>query len=315
MPDFIPVFTSPEGQSEVMSAHQAVMQKWPAPYEELTIHTSFGETHVIANGSPDATPVVLLHALLATAMSWYRNVETLGQSYRVYSVDIIGEANKSRPVKPITSLDDFLQWFTELIDGLGIQTLYLVGNSYGGFTGAYYAMKLPDRVRKLVLIGPAATIYAMMPFNLHMFLPKAMFMFFPKLPGIKRIMRWSNNWIHKGLPPDPLWEPLFYRLMVYGGLINQVFPRVYTREEFAQIRAQVLFLFGEKEAIYNNLKSAVRAAHELVPNAEIEMIPNAHHVTALAQPDLVNRRLLQFFASVEQDEGQSNENLAALEVI
>jgi pimeloyl-ACP methyl ester carboxylesterase len=311
----ISVFTSPEGQANVMSAYQAVMQTWPVPYEELTIQTSFGETHVIANGSLDAPPVVLLHALLATAMSWYRNVETLSQSYRVYAVDIVGEGNKSRPVKPITSLDDFLQWFTELIDGLRIQTLYLVGNSYGGFTGAYYAMKLPDRVRKLVLIGPAATIYAMMPFNLHMFLPKAMYMFFPKLPGIKQIMRWSTHWMHQGLPPDPLWEPLFYRLLVYGGLINQVFPRVYTQEEFAQIRAQVLFLFGQKEAVYNNLKSALRAAQELVPQAEIEMIPNAHHIAALAQPEIVDQRILNFFASVEQDEQGANEDLVVMETM
>ena len=315
MSDSILVFTSPEGQAEVMSAYQAVMEEWPVPYEELTIHTSFGETHVIVNGPQDGPPVVLLHALLATAMSWYRNVETLSQTYRVYTVDIIGEGNKSRPVKPITSLDDFLQWFTELIDGLGIKTLYLVGNSYGGFTGAYYAMKLPDRVRKLVLIGPAATIYAMMPFHLHMFLPKAMYMFFPKLPGIKRVMRWSNHWMYKGLQPDPLWGPLFYRLMVYGGLINQVFPRVYAKEEFARMRSQVLFLFGEKEAIYNNLKSAVRAARELSPHAEIEMIPEAHHVTALAQPDIVNRRLIKFFGPVEQDERRSTEDLAALEIL
>jgi pimeloyl-ACP methyl ester carboxylesterase len=308
MPDSIQVFTSPEGQSEVLCAYQAVMEKWPAPYEELTIHTSFGETHVIANGPLDGPPIVLLHALLATAMSWYQNVETLSQSYRVYSVDIVGEGNKSRPIKPITSLDDFLQWFTELIDALEIKTLYLVGNSYGGFTGAYYAMKLPDRVRKLILIGPAATIYAMMPFNLHMFLPKGMYMFLPKLPGIKRIMRWSSHWMHKDLPPDPLWEPLFYRLLVYGGLINQVFPRVYTKEEFAQIQSKVLFLFGEKEAIYNNLKSAVRAAQELVPQAEIQMIPDAHHITALSQPHIVNQRMLSFFAPAEQDERRYKEN-------
>jgi pimeloyl-ACP methyl ester carboxylesterase len=315
MSDPISVFTSPEGQMEVMSAYQAVMEKWPVPYDELTIQTSFGETHVIANGPLDAPPVVLLHALLATAMSWYRNVETLSQFYRVYSVDIVGEGNKSRPVKPITSLDDFLQWFTELIDGLGIKTLYLVGNSYGGFTSAYYAMKLPDRVRKLVLIGPAATIYAMMPFNLHMFLPKAMYMFFPKLPGIKRVMRWSNHWMYKGLPADLLWGTLFYRLMVFGGLINQVFPRVYTKEELAQIQAQVLFLFGEKEAIYNNLNSAVHAARELLPSAEIETIPEAHHVTALSQPDVVNQRMLRFFAPVGQSEQSSVESPAALETM
>jgi pimeloyl-ACP methyl ester carboxylesterase len=79
--------------------------------------------------------------------------------------------------------------------------MYLVG-TYGGFTGAYYAMKLPERIRKLVLIGPAATISPMRPFMLHMFIPKAMYMFFPKLPGLKRTMHRSMAWMHR-LPYDP----------------------------------------------------------------------------------------------------------------
>jgi pimeloyl-ACP methyl ester carboxylesterase len=295
MSAFIPMFTSPQGESEVMNIYQAIMKKWMVPYKELTISTSFGETHVIASGPEDAPPVVLLHALLASAMSWYRNVDALSQSYRVYAVDVIGEGNKSRPIKPITSLDDFLQWFTEVIDGLGIDTLYLAGNSYGGFTGAYYAMKLPERIRKLVLIGPAATIYKMRPFYTHMFIPKAIYGFFPKVPGVKRVMHNSVDWMHKGLPRDPLWEPFFYNSMVYGGLINQVFPRMYSKEEFAQIKAKVLLMLGEQEAIYNNLQSSIRSARDLIPNVQVEMIPAAHHVTAVANPEKVNQRLLQFF--------------------
>jgi pimeloyl-ACP methyl ester carboxylesterase len=290
------MFTSPQGETEVMSMYEAIMKQWIVPYEELTISTSFGETHVIASGPEDAQPVVLLHALLASAMSWYRNVEALSQSYRVYAIDVIGEGNKSRPVKPITSLDDFLYWFTEVIDGLGIDTLYLVGNSYGGFTGAYYAMKLPERIRKLVLIGPTATISPMQPFYTHMFIPKAMYGFFPNLPGRKRVMHNSVDWMHKGLPRDPLWEPLFYASMVYGGLINQVFPRVYSKEEFAQVKAKVLLLLGEEEAIYNNLGFAVRSARELIPKLKVEMIPAAHHVATVANPEKVNQKLLEFFA-------------------
>jgi pimeloyl-ACP methyl ester carboxylesterase len=296
MKNFIPVFTSPDGETEVMCAYQAIIDKWPVAYQDLTISTSFGKTHIVASGPDDAPPVVLLHALLATATSWYRNVEALSQSYRVYAVDVIGEGNKSRPIKPIKSMDDFLHWFIELIDGLGIDTLYLVGNSYGGFTGAYYAMKLPQRIRKLVLIGPAATIYAMRPFYMHMFIPKAIYGFFPQLPGMERVMHSSVGWMHNGLPRDPLWEPVFYRSMIYGGLINQVFPRVYSKEEFAQIQVDVLLILGEKEAIYNDLQSAVRSAQQLIPNVEVVLIPEAHHVAAVANPEKVNQQLLRFFA-------------------
>ena len=55
-----------------------------------------------------------------------------------------------------------------------------MGNSYGGFTGAYYAMMLPERVTKLVLVGPASTIAPITPFMFHMFYPKALYMLLPR---------------------------------------------------------------------------------------------------------------------------------------
>jgi pimeloyl-ACP methyl ester carboxylesterase len=299
MTDYIPLFTSPEGKAVVMRDYQAILDRWPVPHQELTVSTSFGETYVIASGPRDAPPVVLLHAFFATATSWYRNMEALSQSHRVYAVDIIGEGNRSRACKPVKSMDDFLCWFTELIDGLGIDTLYLVGNSYGGFTGAYYAMKLPERVRKLVLIGPAATIHSMPAFYFHMFIPKMLYILFPKLPGIGRAMRHSVEWMQNGLPPDPLWEPLFRESLVHGLSINQVFPRVYSMEEFAQIKAKVLLILGERETIYKP-QTAIQAAGKLIPGVEVGLIPNAHHITALAQPELVNQLLLQFFAPGER---------------
>ena len=81
--------------------------------------TRFGVTHVIASGPTDAPVLVLLHAYFATAMSWYRAVGPLSAAYRVMAVDVLGDANRSRPTRPITSLDDSAAWFTDLLDGLG----------------------------------------------------------------------------------------------------------------------------------------------------------------------------------------------------
>ena len=292
----IPIFTSTRGEDAVMRAYGAVMDAWPIDYEELDVATSFGGTHVIAGGPHDGPPVVLLHALFATATAWYRNIEALSQRYRTYCVDVIGEANESTPTRPITSMDDFLQWFTELVDGLGIDTLYLVGNSYGGFTAAYYAMKLPERVRKLVLIGPASTIHPMRPFMVHMFVPKGLYMAAPWLPGSGRVMGAGVDWMHAGLAPDPLWAPLFVETMKNGRLINRVFPRVYTKDELAEISAPVLLILGDREVIYGDLDEAIRAGKDMIPDVEVAVIPHAHHITALAQPDAVNHELLRFFA-------------------
>src|SRR6187455_1571015 len=100
MSNFVPVISSPEGKAEVMRDYQVIMDHWPVAFNELTVPTSFGETYVIVSGPVDAPPVILLHALLATAASWYRNVEALSRSYRVYVIDIVGEGNKTCALKP-----------------------------------------------------------------------------------------------------------------------------------------------------------------------------------------------------------------------
>ena len=69
MSDLISLFTSPEGESIVMRAYQAVLDQWPVACQELRIPTSFGETYVIASGPEDAPPVVLLPAFFATTTS------------------------------------------------------------------------------------------------------------------------------------------------------------------------------------------------------------------------------------------------------
>ena len=55
-------------------------------------------------------------------------------------------------------------------------------------------------------------------------------------------------------------------------------------------------ILGDKEAIYNDLYSAIQSARELIPNVKVEIIPAAHHVTAVANPEKVNQKLLEFFA-------------------
>jgi pimeloyl-ACP methyl ester carboxylesterase len=298
MTNFLPVFLSPQGEIETLRAYQTVLGKWPVPYTELAVPTSFGETHVIASGPEAAPPVVLLHALFATATAWSRMVAALSRHYRTYAVDVMGEANPSRPTRPITSLEDYLQWFTELVNGLGLAQFCLVGNSFGGFTAAYYAMRLPDRIRKLVLIGPAATFHTMLPFYVNMFIPKMVYMLFPWLPAREQIMLRSVDWMRAGLSSDRAWEDLFTLAMMHGGMTSRVFPRVYRREELAQIKAPTLLMLGDREKIYPP-SAAGQAAKRLMPAIQVQIIPNAHHITALAQPELVSASLVRFFQEGE----------------
>ena len=289
----LPVFGSPEGRAEVERAYRSVLDLWPVPFVERDVPTSFGVTHVIESGPPDAPPIVLLHAYFATAASWYRTVGALSQQHRVLAVDVIGDANLSRPIKPITSLDDDLTWFVELLDGLEVNTFSIAGNSFGGFLATQFAIQLPERVTKLVLIGPGATFCGMPAFYTRMFAPMAVYQVLSWMPGRARAMRRCVDWMYAGLPRDPAWSALFDAVLLHGGGVNRVFPRVFTAEELARITAPVLLILGDRERIYPAV-AASEAARALLPTIQVEIVPDAHHVTAIAQPELVNAILLRF---------------------
>jgi pimeloyl-ACP methyl ester carboxylesterase len=129
-----------------------------------------------------------------------------------------------------------------------------------------------------------------------MFVPKGLYMAAPWLPGSGRVMSASVNWMHAGLARDPIWAPLVVETMKHGKLINRVFPRVYVKQELAEISAPVLLIFGDREVIYGDLDEAIQAGKDLIPGVEVAVIPSAHHITALAAPEAVSQELLRFFA-------------------
>jgi pimeloyl-ACP methyl ester carboxylesterase len=303
MPDELPVFTTSEGEALVLRAYEGVLRRWPQPYEELDVPTSFGMTHVVAGGRADGPPVVFLHAMFATAMSWYLTVGSLGATHRTFAVDVMGEANRSRPTRVIRSLGDYEQWFRELADGLGLRDVSLVGNSMGGFGAATLAMRLPDRVTNLVLIGPAATFHSIAPFYRHMFVPKAIHLLLPRLPGADRSVRRSLHWAFAGLPSQGPWYDLFALVMRHGSTQSRVFPRVYDAAQLAQITAPTLLILGDRERVYP-IGAASSAARRLMPLVQVQIVEDAHHIAAISQPEAVNTHLLRFLTAPEPDPAQ-----------
>jgi pimeloyl-ACP methyl ester carboxylesterase len=156
-------------------------------------------------------------------------------------------------------------------------------------------MRLPERVRRLVLIGPASTFHSMPQFYLHMFIPKIIYLLLPKLPGREKVMRHSLTWMHAGLPVDGVWDRLFNQILLHGSMIIQVMPRVYKPEELGRIQAETLLLIGDHERIYRP-QAVIRSAQQLMPNLKVAVIPDAHHIAALAQPERVNQEIINFLS-------------------
>jgi pimeloyl-ACP methyl ester carboxylesterase len=137
------------------AAYQAFLDRWPVPYEQLTIPTRFGDTSVIACGPGEAPAVMLLHSGDAQEPAWIRNVAMLSKTYRVYALDVIGELNARIRIRPIRSHRKLMDWMADLFAGLHIDCADLVGSSNGWFFILETAMYLPRQTRTAPMISMA----------------------------------------------------------------------------------------------------------------------------------------------------------------
>ena len=132
---------------------------WPIMSEERMVPTTFGATFVRVSGPPAAPTLVLLHGAGSTSLMWAPNIEALSREYRTVAVDQVGEFGKSVCAKPVRSLQDLIAWLDELIGALEArERISLVGMSYGGALAAQYALHYPERLEKVVLLAPGATV-------------------------------------------------------------------------------------------------------------------------------------------------------------
>ncbi len=289
----VSVFKSAEGMDSFLALYNSILARWPVAYEELDVPTRFGTTHVITSGAPEAKPLVLLHGMTASATAWLPNIADLSRHCRVYSVDVIGEPNKSKPVLPVKNRREFAGWLVEVLDGLGIDRANIAGNSYGGFLALNQASFYPDRVEKLVLISPAATFARIWSFY---------FRLVPALLGPERYAYSFTEWILQGLPCDKDCAKLSMTVHRHGRPINRVFPAVFKKKELQKVYHPTLLLVGDREVIYDPQK-IIRKAEQLLPDLQGEIVPNANHIAAMSNPEYINRRMIQFL-----DNGQTGRN-------
>jgi len=283
----LPIFTTPEGRAKYMTAYEAMFSLWKVPYEAIDVKTSYGSTHINVSGPGDGYPLILLHAVSLSSTAWFANIAQLSANHRVYAVDGIGDAGKSVAEYLIEKRLDYAEWLREVFDGLNIDKGYLLGHSYGGWLALNMALAYQDRLRKIVLLAPAASIYPMnFLTNLGLRLP-----FKVRIPA-RSVFKMIAS---KGT----VFEETFIHLMEMVTrycVPATMFPTVYTDEELMQIELPALLLIGAGEKIYNPQK-AIDRAQRLMPDLTAEIIPNVGHTLNMEQPETINARILKFLSS------------------
>jgi pimeloyl-ACP methyl ester carboxylesterase len=290
------LFKTLKGEAKSMAAYDAVLAHWPVAHEErdhyltlMDMPTRFGTTHVIVSGHEGAQPIVLLHGQDSSATSWIYNVADLGQDFRVYAVDTIGDMGKSKPTIFPASREDYAEWILDVFDQLKIKKADLVGLSYGGFLAVNFSIAHPDRVDHMVLLAPGIPNFGPPTLQWANYGEPMLL-----LPSRLTVARFINGSSTKGYSKD---DPVEEQMIV--GMMNMQkvsFMRpVFTDKELNQILTPTLLLIGDHEIMYEPQKALDNAAR-LIPNLQEELIPNANHMLNSDQPDRIDTSIIKFFA-------------------
>lgn len=122
------------------------------------VSTNGYQTHYLEAGTGD--PVVLIHGGGAGADSrsnWAACIPLFAKNCHVYAMDMVGFGESDKPHPDVFTYDQDARTsqLIAFIESLGLAAVNVVGNSMGGYTALGLAMKRPDLVRNLVLMGSA----------------------------------------------------------------------------------------------------------------------------------------------------------------
>jgi 4,5:9,10-diseco-3-hydroxy-5,9,17-trioxoandrosta-1(10),2-diene-4-oate hydrolase len=239
-------------------------------------------------GDAPGLPLVMLHGGGPGASAWSNFGAALpgfAARFRTLLVDQPGFGASDKPDVVGNYYRHSAGYVVALLDELGIERVHLLGNSLGGGTAMRLALSHPDRVGRLILMGPGGL-------SLNLFHADP-------TEGVQRLMDFSGNptreslrafistmVVNQKLVTDELVEERFADATAPGAQaamtsMGMSFWNPETAEdgmlwrEAHRLRKHTLLTWGREDRV-NPLDGAM-VALKLIPKATLHVFPNCGH--------------------------------------
>jgi pimeloyl-ACP methyl ester carboxylesterase len=255
------------------------------------IMTIYGPMFYLSRGE-GTPPIVAIHGAGGLGRYWGNQLARLSAITRFVTFDLPGHGRSTGPAHQ--TIEEGAKRVIALLNVLGIQQAVLMGHSMGGAIAQWLALHQPDRVQGLVLVGTGARL------RVHSAI----------LDGIyadwNATTRLITEWHYA-----PGTSPLV--LDAATADLRQTNPDIlhsdYTVCNAFDIMAEVgniyqptLVVVGEHDRM-TPPKYAEYLANAL-PDAQLEVVPQAAHMVMVEQPDAVNAAVRRFVEQLKMEDGR-----------
>jgi pimeloyl-ACP methyl ester carboxylesterase len=281
------LYRSEAGYQAVMAEYEAALAQGPVPYTTQWVETRLGQTHVVVGGPEAGEPMLLLHGWNGSAAGAGNEFPFLFERYRVYMPDIVGHAGKSAAVRPSPAGSTFPDWVADVLDGLGLVHVTVMGISGGGWLTLKSAAYLTDRVDKAVAINPDGL--ARLRLN----------KMWPVIPGMlwrseASVRRFVRVWAAAGEEPSQKLDDFVQGMMsITADFKTQNNPGLIPDAELQRISCPTCLLVGEHD-LFHPTKGMARAKRLIPGLAMAEILPGTGHILLEEPMKVVGEKVMRF---------------------
>ena len=153
---------------DACSTAQPRLSLMPLPIHDRFVQAGGARTLVLEAGAERAPgeAVVLIHGSgpgVSAFANWRLALPALGVEHRVVSYDQLGFGQTDAAPDSQYNLDVWTDHLLAVLDALEVERAHLVGNSMGAAVALAGALRAPERVGKLVLMGATGAPFTLTP--------------------------------------------------------------------------------------------------------------------------------------------------------
>ncbi|MFE9606598.1 alpha/beta fold hydrolase [Streptomyces hokutonensis] len=256
----------------------------------------------------DGPPVLLLHGGgpgASGVSNYHRNIAELAKEYRVIVPDLPGYGRSAKGVDGADPFGYLADAIRGLLDQLGLDKAHFVGNSYGGACALRLALDTPDRVDRMVLMGPGGigTTRALPTPGLNSLLNY----YSGDGPSRLKLEKFIRNHLvfnaadvpdsvidaryRDSIDPEVVAAPPLRRPKSLRALWKMDFTR---DARLSRLPVPTLVLWGAADKV--NRPSGGRMLAERMPNCDLYEVANTGHWVQFERAELFNRLCADFLA-------------------
>lgn len=266
-----------------------------------------GGTRLYYELEGQGTPLVLIMGLGGTLRAWGLQWPDFVRRHQVLALDNRGVGRSDKPVGGYT-VARFADDVATVMDHAGIESAHILGISLGGLIAQELYHARPQRVRSLMLCATGVGVNDPAGIPAEQEIIEIMSMDRTSTPMRDFMEQHVRAFYHPDYlarVPDLVDHLLAFQEMEpqpshsYTGQLRAALTHTYNSPRLPAIRVPTLVVHGEHDRIWPVANAEYLAAN--IPNARLEIVPEAGHMLPLEKPQAFNRRILAFLSDVDQD--------------